>query len=215
MIEYVAPSFSNNAFTCPYCWAYAHQIIRRQTTTFNRSGTSTQDLAVVSNIATTQCSRCRKFAFWCRDEMIYPAVSTAPRAVDDMPDDVKEDFQEARKIVQASPRGAAALLRLAVQKLMPHLGEKGKKIDDDIASLVKKGLRVDIQQALDTLRVIGNESVHPGTIDLRDEPQTAIALFRILNVIIHDRITQPKEIAELYGNLPPEKREAIARRDGN
>ena len=131
-----------------------------------------------------------------------------------MPEEIKADYLEARQIANASPRGAAALLRLALQKLMPVLGEKGKDINEDIASLVRKGLPARIQQALDSLRVIGNEAVHPGTIDLRDEPETAVALFGVLNVIVQDRIAQPKEIAALYGKIPTGKKDAIARRDG-
>ncbi|WP_424033423.1 DUF4145 domain-containing protein [Methylocella sp.] len=49
-----------------------------------------------------------------------------------------------------------------MQKLCVELGEKGKNIDDDIANLVKKGLSPELQQALDILRVIGNEAVHHG-----------------------------------------------------
>lgn len=88
---------------------------------------------------------------------------------------------------------------------MPYLGEQGKRIDDDIASLVKKGLRIEIQQALDSVRVIGNESVHPGEIDLRDDPDTANALFGLVNVIVEDRISQPKKISEIYSGLPANK----------
>src|SRR5262249_11163434 len=137
------------------------------------------------------------------DTMIHPVATTAPLPNADMPDEVKADYAEASEIVGRSPRGAAALLRLAIQKLLRHLGEKGKNIDDDIAALVTKGLPATIQKALDTVRVIGNESVHPGTIDLRDEPETAAALFGLVNLIVQDRITQPKEIDTLYGKLPP------------
>ena len=63
---------------------------------------------------------------------------------------------------------------------MPLLGEKGKKIDDDIASLVRKGLEPDIQQALDVVRVTGNNAVHPGQIILEDDKATAVALFELV-----------------------------------
>lgn len=131
-----------------------------------------------------------------------------------MPDDVKADYDEARGIVSKSPRGAAALLRLALQKIMPHLGEKGKTLDDDIASLVKKGLPSGVQQALDTVRVIGNEAVHPGTIELNDNPQIAQSLFKLVNIIVEKMIAEPKEVAALYDNLPPTKLEGIDKRDG-
>ncbi|WP_082741820.1 DUF4145 domain-containing protein [Burkholderia sp. MSMB1072] len=59
--------------------------------------------------------------------------------------------------------------RLAVPKLYVPLGESGKHIDSDIASLVQKGLRPKIQRAPDIVRVIGNESVHPVKLDVRDD----------------------------------------------
>ncbi len=130
-----------------------------------------------------------------------------------MPEDVKEDYEEARLVVEVSPRSAAALLRLALQKLMKHLGESGKNLNDDIANLVKKGLPEKIQKALDAVRVIGNNAVHPGELDLRDDKETALALFDLLNMIVEVMITQPKKVNEIYDKLPKGAKEAIEKRD--
>ena len=70
-----------------------------------------------------------------------------------------------------------------------------------------------MQQALDSVRVIGNHAVHPGVIDLEDKPETALALFSFINIICDYFITQPKKIAEVYGNLPVKDKVNIAKRD--
>jgi hypothetical protein len=126
---------------------------------------------------------------------------------------VKLDFVEASSIVDQSPRGAAALARLALQKLMVDLGEKGKNINDDIGSLVSKGLETEIQQALDVVRVTGNNAVHPGAIDLRDDKATATTLLQLVNLVVDRRISTQKRIAEMYSNLPPGALKQIQERD--
>ena len=146
--------------------------------------------------------------------MVFPDTSLAAPANPDLPAEIIVDFEEARSILQRSPRGAAALFRLCIQKLCVHLGESGKNINADIASLVKKGLNPKVQKSLDVVRVVGNESVHPGTIDLRDQPQTAVQLAALINIIADAMITQPKLVEELYGTLPEAKREEIRKRDG-
>jgi hypothetical protein len=130
-----------------------------------------------------------------------------------MPEDVKPDYDEARGIVDRSPRGSCALLRLGVQKLMVDLGQGGENINDDIKALVKGGLPVEVQQALDAVRVIGNNAVHPGEIDLKDDRDTAAALFGLVNFIVEQRISQPKKLASLYGSLPAGSLAAIQKRD--
>jgi len=206
--KYTAPGFGLDAFHCPRCQAYAHQnwfnIARYKHRTFDR---------YVEGLSVSVCSRCEDYALWLGTSMIYPAFSNAPLPTEDMPKDVKEDFDEARNIVNASPRAAAALLRLTLQKLMVHLGEKGEKLDDDIGSLVRKGLPDKIQKALDSVRVIGNNAVHPGQIDLKDDSATAITLFELLNMIVDVMITQPKKVEEVYSKIPQSAKEAIKKRN--
>jgi hypothetical protein len=132
-----------------------------------------------------------------------------------MPEDVKVDYSEARSIIALSPRGACALLRLGVQKLCVDLGEKGKDLNTDIANLVKKGMPEEVQEAMDSLRVIGNNAVHPGELDLRDDAETASALFNLLNFVVDEMIAQPNRRRSIFAKLPVKAREAIQRRDGN
>jgi hypothetical protein len=145
--------------------------------------------------------------------MVYPLTGNAPAPNPDLPEDIRVDYEEARSIVSHSPRGAAALLRLAIQKLCKELGESGENINADIGSLVKKGLSVHVQQALDTVRVVGNNAVHPGQIDLNDDPGQAQMLFALVNLIADRMISEPRRISELYGQLPESYRQAVAKRD--
>lgn len=145
--------------------------------------------------------------------MIYPDSSGIQPPNPDLAEDIIDDYLEAANIIHRSPRGAVALLRLSIQKLCKQLGEQGKNINDDIANLVQKGLPPTIQKALDIVRVIGNEAVHPGQIDLKDDKETASKLFDLINIIAQVMITQPKEIAALYETLPADKKAGIADRD--
>jgi hypothetical protein len=114
-----------------------------------------------------------------------------------------------------SARGAAALLRLCIQKLVIHLGEDGEKLNLDIGRLVEKKIVTKaIQEALDVVRVVGNHSVHPGKITTGDTKATAIRLFSLVNVIVEATISTSKHIADIYEKIVPEgTRLAIAKRD--
>lgn len=165
------------------------------------------------NCATTQCFNCDKVSIWVRDKLMYPVVSNVVPANSDMPDDVRRDYEEAGSILNQSPRGAAALLRLAIQKLCKELGQPGDNINADIAALVVEGLDKRVQQALDAVRVIGNSAVHPGILDIKDDRATAEALFKLLNLIVDKTISEPKHVKEIYDSLPGNLLEAIAKRD--
>lgn len=165
------------------------------------------------NANLSRCFNCDEVAIWVQSALVYPARGDAPIPNPDLPTDIRLDFEEAGQIVGKSPRGAAALLRLAIQKLCQHIGETDGTIDQNIKSLVSKGLDVRIQRALDIVRVIGNEAVHPGTLDLRDDLDTATKLFGLVNVIADAMISQPKHVEELYNSLPVNKLAGIEARD--
>jgi hypothetical protein len=167
----------------------------------------------LANLFASQCFNCHRFSLWVHDKIVYPTTKAGAAPHPDLPQDPRADYEEARAILELSPRGAAALLRLCVQKLCVELGEKGNSIDADIGALVAKGLDPMIQQALDSVRVIGNESVHPGQIDLRDDRDTAVQLFELVNDITAQTLTRRKRAKSIYDSLPPEKRAAIDARN--
>jgi len=208
-IPYKAPYWEGSAFNCPFCKAYANQ------TWFDidyyESGYY-RDLARAGS-KVCRCEHCKKFSIWHEWKMIYPEFSGVEPPNTDLNEDIKRDYLEAALILQKSPRGAAALLRLAIQKLMIQLGEKGKDLNTDIANLVKKGLPVKVQQSLDALRVIGNEAVHPGELNLKDDVETASSLFKLINFIAEKMITEPKEIEAIYNKIPESKKKQINERD--
>lgn len=204
---YVAPTYQSDGFNCAHCGAFAAQIWYAGNK--NLKGT----LRDVEELKISTCVRCKKNALWLDEKMLHPVSSVAPLPSENMPEDVEEDFTEARNIVNLSPRAACALLRLAVQRLMIQLGEKGKNINEDIGNLVKKGLPERIQKALDSVRIIGNNAIHPGEINLKDDIKTAIALFDLINMIIDVMITQPKKVEEIFNKIPEGAKEAIKKRN--
>lgn len=167
----------------------------------------------VPNLNISQCYQCHELSVWLHDALIHPGNRYGIEPNEDLNDDIRQDFNEAREIINNSPRGAAALLRLCVQKLCMQLGEEGNSIDQDIGSLVGKGLNPLVQEALDVVRVIGNEAVHPGSLDLRDDRDSALQLLILINTIADQMITHPKNVKALYAKLPATKRAGIDARN--
>lgn len=208
--SYKSPEFKINTFHCPNCAAYSKQRWACPTMIFEGSLVKECD----ENLALARCDNCNQYTIWINKKLIYPIALPGIKPNPDLAEDIKEDFKEARKILNDSPRGAAALLRLSVQKICIELGEGGKNINADIAALVKKGLPVKIQQALDVVRVVGNNAVHPGSLNLKDDIETANKLFSLVNLIAEVMISQPKHVDAIFESFVPEgAKVAIAKRD--
>jgi hypothetical protein len=181
-----------------------------KSTKYNCSSTSE-----MVNFAFSHCFACDGFGIWVRGELIFPDSEIAFVPHDDMSREVRRDFEEAASIVAKSPRGAAALLRLCIQKLVVEIGESGENLNADIRSLVEQAkISGAIQQALDVVRVVGNNAVHPGTINFNDDKTVATNLFGLVNLIVEAAIATPKHVKAIYEAVVPESvRKAIEKQD--
>ncbi|GIT88488.1 hypothetical protein ROBYS_35040 [Roseobacter sp. OBYS 0001] len=164
---------------------------------------------LVYNVDVSSCDSCYAIALWVNETMIHPKSGPIGRAPSDMPARVRTLFDEAGAVFATSPRAAAALLRLALQHLLEELGENSKDINKAINSMIDKGLDDEIAKIMHSLRIIGNESVHPGLISVDDEPYIAEALFDLLNQIVDHMIIKPRKRSELWERLPANKRQSV------
>lgn len=221
MSKYVEPVFLGEAFTCIFCHVLT-TISWQELKAYrgpNRVWATTPFQLCI-------CDHCSEQSLWeniTPDEenydgpqigrLVLPASVTAEQAHPELPEECKRDFNEAREISGQSPRGAAALLRLSLQKLCAHLGGKGENINDDIKQLVGQGLAPQVQQALDLVRVTGNHAVHPGEISLEDSPEHVTVMFQMINLIVDELISRPRQISERFNALPIRDLAAIAKRD--
>ncbi|MEK3699342.1 DUF4145 domain-containing protein [Paenibacillus sp. FSL R10-2199] len=216
-MNYIVPEVHLVRFTCPYCNTLSQQ--NWSNVYLYKSGdvcflkTDKLQAEVVEEINSSTCESCGRYHIWIKGRMVQPDSSGIPLPSEDMPEEIRLIYFEAREVFAKSPRASAALLRLALQHLCQHLGGDGKNINDDIAKLVKGGLDVRIQKSLDIVRVTGNNAVHPGQLDLIDNTEISARLFSLLNFIVDAMVTQPKQIETFFKELPQGARDAIEKRD--
>jgi len=206
MKNYTTPLYELNAFNCPHCGAYSHQKwLGIAQTIFHNAYTA----------KTATCNRCEKYSIWQDEKMIYPDNSGIEDPNSDLNDSIKIDYLEASSIVNRSPRGACALLRLTIEKLCNQLiGDDNKKLDLDkkIELLKTKGLTDRIYKNLHTVRIVGNEAVHCGELNLMDNMEVAKQLFYLVNRIAEELITNPKKDEDMFKSLPKNKSAEIENR---
>ncbi len=191
--EYIQPGFKEVGFHCPHCGVYAHQ------NWFDVALEGDPDNSG-ETLSLGTCESCDRFSLWIDGIMIYPQSTELPLPRMEMPEEVRQIYLEARRTLDASPRAASALLRLAIQGLISHLGET-EDIAESLEYLNRRGLDEKIQVALRRVRMVGEGAVEPGMIDLRDGEETARVLFEILNLIVDALMVQPRRVDEMLGKL--------------
>lgn len=218
-MEFVTPEFKLEAFNCPLCNAYAHM------KWYNLRNSNLEETFYYE----ASCAKCREPSLWRvtkfsiiehqyrqdkQAEMMYPDNGYTTIPEQDMPIEVRIDYIEAARIISKSPRGAAALLRLALQKLCKHLGQDGENINKDIRNLAANStLPPSVIKVADIVRITGNNAVHPGEMSNEDVDFIASKMFGLLNFIVKKAISEPKELEALYALTPENPRKDAERKD--
>lgn len=200
--------------TCPLCDTLSDQWWRE----LYLQGYGDDDdyqYTVVPNLLQASCTACREKSYWFGDRMIYPPARTGPEAHSDMPAEVLELYREAQAVASVSPRAAAVLLRVALERLMAGVGHEERSLNAAIRAYVAEGgVPTELQQAMDTVRVTGNDAAHPGSLRLDDTPGGVAALFEIVNELVDRLVGFKARMSRIYGNLDSAKRAEIDKRDG-
>src|ERR1700738_3084816 len=169
------------------------------------------------NLHVSRCYNCKGFTVWVRDRLVFPVtVEEAPHVIEgefqgavvdlqapaedvqhgnehvqanaEEVDEASEDFEEAAAILNKFPRGAAALTRICIQKMMPLVKENGKDLEENSSSLGRKGLEVEIQQAMDVLQVVRKNPSQTTEVDLKEENEEAKIFLTSLRQILKRRM---------------------------
>lgn len=199
--NFIEPEFNKRGFTCFKCGAYSNHDWDKTYINYTTGGFhSYKQGDDIRYISVCRCQQCGFISFWVEGQLLWPLKTNIELPIEEMPENIRELYEEARNIFDLSPKGACAILRLALQKLCNQIAEKPEdtKIDETIKYLVAKGLPPSLQKSMDTIRVIGNEAVHPGQINIDDNKNIASALFKLMNIIVEKMIVEPKQIDDIY-----------------
>lgn len=214
--------YGEGQFNCPHCNVYAKQFwgfldssyrTRAGRPAYYPKGNSGFSETLDNEFTVSKCEHCGNLIFWHNDKMIYPKSITVESVNEDLNDEAKGLYNEAATILHDSPRASAVLLRLALQSLLKELGGGGKNINDDIATIVERGVDQQVQKALDIIRVFGNNGAHNNSVNINEKLEDVQFMFSLINFVADKMITQKKEIDGLYDGLPEGIKNQIKNRD--
>jgi hypothetical protein len=89
--------------------------------------------------------------------------------------------------------------------LFPYRGGKGKKIYTGLHASADEGLEGNTGKLPDILRVTGNEAVHPGQIDPREDHERVRFAVTLPSLIVENRISHHDRRENIHNQLPESK----------
>ena len=137
-----------------------------------------------------------------RATQIYPRTSTIewfPN--EDMSEEQKQLFNEAKDIFDISPKAAGALLRCVIERILrDKFPEYSKSCLGKILSELKdkNALSNEIIQLCQTCTLIGNDAAHSSLIIYEDESREQVELlFELINAIAEELLSKPRKRQEM------------------
>ncbi|WP_292634480.1 DUF4145 domain-containing protein [Mesorhizobium sp.] len=158
----------------------------------------------IADLGISQCVACGGRALWFEGTLVYPSQSGDHPIPQDLPPQLQKDFEEAAAVAGASPRAAAALLRMCIEGLCKFVAHKDT-FNDAVYELEKQGVPKQIAVAMDVVRMTGNEALHASRLYGADDATTVAILFRLANSIVQWAITDKKQLQELVAEIGPER----------
>lgn len=188
------PSFGAGAFTCPQCGAYSqhtwHSLALIDFETPKEGRFEREDKSLRESWKISLCVNCHIPSLW-RDGILFgsPRKWIGPDPNPDMPGPIAALFNEARAVASLSPRASAALLRRLIEQLLADLGAKSDSLHSALTwGEENLGLPGKVFEAARALKLMGDHSIHVGTVDLFEESDAAenhaTAMMELVNLIV-------------------------------
>lgn len=202
------PEYYKDEFICPFCELYVSH--KWYADILENVREKNDEIFTIS-----RCTKCNEMILWSEKtrEIVYPNILSISKPNMDMEEEIRNLYSEASKIYKESPRGAAAILRVSLEKLLEQAKIPGNDLNNKIKNLLKEGVDENIRKACHIVRIYGNYAVHAGEIDLNDNLEITQGLFWLINKIANIKITEKKKIDSMFSSLPKSKRDQISRRD--
>jgi hypothetical protein len=166
----------------------------------------------VQNISISYCLNCNEICLWVVDQMIWPRCATGSEPKLHAAPDIRGETEEASHTLDASPRGAAVLLRLATEKLCKELGDSDESSRPKIAPLFQDEVDARVQKVLDAMRIIESSAIPPDEVGVRDTGATAETLSGLVNLICEKMIIEPRQLQALYAKVRDGAQSALEQR---
>ena len=191
-------NFENGTYVCPFC-DHAQAYYSNHDSICNgmrRNSLSVPEEYQESSftIHTFRCSNssCQKISVVAINRTTEKQIDILPQVVmnhypEYVPEQIRQDYEEANMILDASPKAAATLLRRCLQGMIrDYWGIHEKNLNAEITSL--KGRVPPAQwKAIDALRKVGNIGAHMEkdvNIIIDIEPYEAKKLLKLIELLI-------------------------------